>query len=64
VLVLVEAPQVLPMFVQGACLVPALGDAGVILPFVESSEVLVVLPIDYHQREMLIEVRDIATVDD
>lgn len=62
--IVVEAAQVLAVLVQGARLVPPLGDARIVLPGVEELEVLVVLPVDDFEREVLVYFGDVAAVHD
>ena len=64
VLVFVETTQVLAVFVQRARLVPAFRNAGVVLPSVEPLQVLFILPVHDHERKVLVQVRDVATVDE
>lgn len=60
----VQLAEVLAVLVERAGLVPALGDARVVLPRVEQLQVLRVLPVDDFEREVLVELRDVAAVAD
>lgn len=55
-------PQILAMLVHGSGLVPARYNTRVVLPRVEKGQVQLALPINRFQREVLIKLRDIATV--
>lgn len=55
-------PQILAMLVHGSGLVPARCNTRVVLPRVEKGQVQLALPINRFQREVLIKLRDVATV--
>lgn len=61
--IVLDPTKILAMLVQGARLVPALRDSGVVLPLVEETEVLFVLVIETHHREGLLKVRNPAAID-
>jgi len=50
----VELAEILAVLVERASLVPAFGDARVVLPGVEQLQVLIVLPVDHFEREVLV----------
>lgn len=60
----VELAEVLAVLIQRASLVPAFGDSRVVLPGVEQFQMLFVLPVDHFEREVLVQLRDVATVAD
>lgn len=62
--VTVELAEVLAVFVHRTGLIPAFGDSRVILPNIEQSDVLIVLPVDHLKGEVLVELWDVAAVAD
>lgn len=60
----VQLSQVFPVLVQRARLIPALGNARVVLPCVEEPQVLVVLPVDHLEREVHVAFHDVTAVRD
>ena len=60
----VELAEILAVLIERASLVPAFGDARVVLPGVEQLQVLIVLPIDHFEREVLVQLWDVAAVAD
>ena len=60
----VQLTEVLAVLVERASFVPAFGDSRVVLPGVEQFQMLFVLPVDHFEREVLVQLRDVATVAD
>jgi hypothetical protein len=60
----VQFAEVLAVFVDRACFVPAFGDSRVVLPGVEQFDVLCALPVDDFEREVLVQLWDVAAVAD
>lgn len=60
----VKLAEVLAVLIERASLVPAFGDARVVLPGVEQLQVLIVLPVNHFEREVLVQLWDVAAVAD
>lgn len=58
-----EFAEVGPVFIQGACLVPSLRDARVVLPLIKERKVCCVFIVDDFEGEVLCNLRDVSAVD-
>lgn len=58
----VQFAQVISVLCDSSSLIPACGNAGVILPLVEQLNVLCALPVDNLEGEMLVDLGDVPTV--
>lgn len=61
--ILVKAAEILPVLIESAGFVPALGNTRIVLPVMEKLEVLRVVVVQRHHGEHFIQMRDVAGVD-